>query len=175
MKTLIAHLLQKYIAPTGMKAVLATAAMSALPVAAQAHHRDRDDDRPRVHVDLGRVEIGIRRGPVVEVAPAPCPIYEDRPSQVWVEPVYRTVTDQRWVGPEYRSVVHREWVPAQFDVRDVHYGRRISRERVCVVPAHFEDVTQQELVCAGHMEAYTRQELVAPGHYETLVVPVQIR
>ena len=35
-----------------------------------------------------------------------------------------------------------------------------------VVPAHYEDRTCQQLVCAGHYEDVQRQELVCEGHYD---------
>jgi len=123
------------------------AAVSALPAAAQAHHHHDDDDRPRVRVDFGRIELGFRSWPVIEVTPAPCTVYEDRATRIWVEPVCRTVVD-------------RVWVDAQFEDREIHRGRGIYRDRVCVRPAHFEDVT--------------RQEVAVPSHYETRIERVQV-
>ena len=70
-------------------------------------------------------------------------VFEERKSQVWVEPVY-----------EYREVVRYE------------RGRRYcTRERVCVRPGHWDTVERRVWV-PEHFRHEDRQVLVAPGHFE---------
>jgi hypothetical protein len=168
----------------GIKAVLATAAMTALPSAALAHHG-------------GGLQLNfVVPGPVV-VDPQCAPPVETR---VWVEPIYRTVSQRQWVDADYQTVAERVWVPTTTtastqhvwmpdrygwrDVETYEWGRRyLHREWVLVeaghyedvlgpavcVPGHYEDVQRQQLVCDGHWAMVDHQELVAPGHWETRV------
>ncbi len=187
MNAILSGLVKKCVAPAGVKAMLAVAALGAIPTSAMAGH-DRDDDRHyrdddrryserhedhgAVRFDVGRVGFDIRFGerPIIVAAP---PVCEERTTQVWVEPVYRTVSDRRWVEPQYTTVTERVWCPDQIEVREVRHGRRIVRERVCIVPGHFDLVTRQQQVCDGRWENVDRQECVAQGHYETRIVRVE--
>src|SRR5690242_2698091 len=91
----LTNMLKSVAVPTGLRAVLAAAAIGAVPAAALADHHDYD--RPSVHVDLGLHRSQQR--------------VEERADRVWIEPVYRTVTDRQWVEPVYRTVYDHVWVP----------------------------------------------------------------
>jgi hypothetical protein len=177
----ITTLLKSIAAPTGVRTVLAAAAIGAIPTAALADRHDYD--RPAVHVD-----VDLHR---------PQPRVEERATRVWVEPVYQTVSDRHWVEPVYRTVTEhvwvapvtqtvndRVWVPERVERRDVvryEHGRRFVRDErvvtpghyentqreVAVTPGHYEDVQRQECVTEGHWETVTHQECVTPGHWET--------
>lgn len=117
-----------------------------------------------------------RPGPVETVR------YENRTTQVWVEPVYRTVCDRVWVEPVTRTVEDRVWVPARYETRRVERHDRNGRcytvtQRVLVEPAHYETRCREAVVRQGHWDNIERQELVTPGHYEyrTEQVAVPVR
>lgn len=157
----------------GMKPMLVAAVLGLSPAAALAgHHEDFRVDFDFRH---GRPHIDIYRLPP---PPAPVPVPETREVRVWVEPVYQTVTERQWVPAEYRTVIDHVWVPDRFEFRDHprwEYGRHvIYRERILVVPGHYEDVPRQELVCEGHYADVQRQVLVTPGHWETRIEPVVV-
>lgn len=169
---MISQLLKSVVGHKGVTSIIAGAALGLSPVAAFAgHHEEFGIDFDLRH---GRPHVEIYRVP-----PAPpAPPVEGREVRVWVEPVYQTVTDRQWVAAEYRTVVDHVWVPERYEVRDLprwdHGHRIIHRERVLVVPGHYEDASRQELVCGGHYEDVQRQMLVTPGHWETHVEPVDV-
>src|SRR5438094_6644576 len=107
-------LIRHWVAGVGMKAVVATVALGALPVAAMAENHYRAD------VD-------------VDVETFPAPVVVDREVRVWVQPVYRTVAERRWVEPVYRIVSERVFVPDRYEVREIvdvgYYHRRVIREQ----------------------------------------------
>ena len=173
MKSAIQQLISASVGKMGMRAVVAAATLAVAPTAVFAVHRDSGL----------RIGIDIHAGPTIERVPVPPPplpatAYEERQVQVWVEPVYRTVSARQWVPAFYRTVVERVLVPERCEYRDVvrfeHGWRRVHRERVVVQPARYEDVSRQELVCAGHWETTTRQEQVTPGYYETRIERVPV-
>lgn len=141
--------------PGARKLALAAAGAVVLAggAAAQAHEH-------------GRVEVDVRLGAPVRYEK----VYETREVKVWVPAVYRTVVDHVYREPVYQTVCEKVFVPEVSEVREVRRFDRgrvcVTRERVIVVPAHYEDRNCQKLVCAGHYEDVTRQELVCDGHYE---------
>ena len=108
-------------------------------------------------------------------------VYEDRSTQVWVEPVYRVESVPVLVNEYFETKCERVWVEPVYEVREVvryEHGRRVvCRERVCVreggwqnverrvcVPAHYRHEDRQVLVCAGHFETRHERVVVAARH-----------
>ena len=182
--------IKSLLSSTALATLLASAAMIALPAAAQAdsRHNDRDDraraqvperrddhrddrfdrhDNDRFdHHDNDRQENDRRdndnRGDVrVRIDERPVPVA----SRVWVEPVYRTVESQQYVAPVYRTVTDHVW---HAPVTRTECVRVWVPDKYTEVHSPFNAATppQRVLVKKGHYEDQNREVIVKAGYYE---------